>query len=702
MNKSSYPFPELFTLAGLSLFFSRPQIPASNIRYLTLCLIILFFATLFAIFFQERLWKGWEKVLLITSMTTVLFSFPYYFDRVNTTIPLFLAIFSLISIIGNWKIYFAASIGVIILGLYEKCVVQHGGVTTEFLSVGIVWVTFLALLYRHSIEESKWSRRLKQVTGSRDAARTILSSAVTGALSQEGGGETPGGVQGLIETLAGEILETSLYRVRTVTMAERVCLARPLSSQAIAWHLGIVSSEKDYELGSVGEITGGWDPIKIPFLLGKEYESSGEIIKNGAYPLSGKIIPEYIYSVPVYVGKIPGAVLFIERFSPGPLKGGEKEAVAMAADFISRILSLLNAFSDREKDLARYFHLRDFIRDVLDSRGIEDIFKASLTKIIAFFGTGSGLVAAKIPPNSKYRVITVEGMKGGFGGIKKGTLFEGGDTLFDWCIEKGVKRVVTRDSKDGGRAYSFPGELGEKLPKGRVLVAPFTTSIGEGEKIDGSLIIVIPKENSFSADDLDVVDDFIEVSLMAIPRASDYDAMKGEARKDPLTGLCNRRELFEKFDEDIARAKRKGKRVSFLMLDIDHFKQINDSFGHAFGDNVLQVFSRITSSIVRPYDTVARYGGEEFALILPDTNRDKALQIADRIRLSVKSKEFHIQGKQVRVTLSGGLSVYPDDSLEKEDIMGLADQALYHSKEWGRDMITPVNELLKRKNSFPS
>jgi len=157
---------------------------------------------------------------------------------------------------------------------------------------------------------------------------------------------------------------------------------------------------------------------------------------------------------------------------------------------------------------------------------------------------------------------------------------------------------------------------------------------------------------------------------------------------DHLTGLFNRRFLIEALDKELQRARRKDGMVSLIMIDLDHFKRINDSYGHMQGDVVLQKVALQLQKELRNYDVAARYGGEEFVAILPDTCLKEAYMVADRIRLSIQG--MHLAGPMAveRITASLGVSVYP--SPHYEDIDGLlrsADEALYQAKERGRNQV---------------
>ncbi len=157
---------------------------------------------------------------------------------------------------------------------------------------------------------------------------------------------------------------------------------------------------------------------------------------------------------------------------------------------------------------------------------------------------------------------------------------------------------------------------------------------------------------------------------------------------DHLTGLFNRRFLMECLDKEVQRARRKDGLVAILMLDIDHFKRINDTYGHLQGDVVLQKVALHIQKELRSYDIAARYGGEEFVTILPDTTLKEAFNVADRIRLSVQAMRFAGDLSNERVTVSLGVAVFPAPGMSDIDsLLRAADDALYHAKERGRNRV---------------
>ena len=166
------------------------------------------------------------------------------------------------------------------------------------------------------------------------------------------------------------------------------------------------------------------------------------------------------------------------------------------------------------------------------------------------------------------------------------------------------------------------------------------------------------------------------------------------ARTDALTGLHNRRALTEALDVEVRRTERHQRPFSLLMVDVDFFKKFNDAFGHPAGDRLLIGLGETLRENLRAMDVVARYGGEEFAVILGETTRAAAFQVAEKLRLAVREKVFREAGDGKpagRVTVSIGVATYPLDASSPSGLISQADQALYLAKEEGRDLVVCCN-----------
>ncbi len=167
-----------------------------------------------------------------------------------------------------------------------------------------------------------------------------------------------------------------------------------------------------------------------------------------------------------------------------------------------------------------------------------------------------------------------------------------------------------------------------------------------------------------------------------------FDKVKSLSIRDSLTGLFNHRHTMEQVANEFGRVGRYEGGVSLLMLDIDHFKKVNDTQGHQAGDMVLRDVARILKDTLRVVDSVGRYGGEEFVCILPHTGHEEAMQTAERLRVAVEEHAFRTGSRETRVTVSVGVATYPSTRVDSPGgLLREADKALYKAKEGGRNRV---------------
>jgi diguanylate cyclase (GGDEF)-like protein len=204
--------------------------------------------------------------------------------------------------------------------------------------------------------------------------------------------------------------------------------------------------------------------------------------------------------------------------------------------------------------------------------------------------------------------------------------------------------------------------------------------------VQGELIGVInlshSKPGSFDEDDLRLLTLISGQAASAIHKHLLYKEMETMAITDSLTGLYNRRHFLEKLGGEVLRSRRYGHSFSVIMVDIDHFKRINDMCGHSVGDAILKEFGALLERCARGSDVVARYGGEEFVILLPCTGRASALAAAERIRMDI---EKHVFPRRKRLTVSMGVATFPHSAADHLELLARADEALYAAKKTGRN-----------------
>ena len=211
-----------------------------------------------------------------------------------------------------------------------------------------------------------------------------------------------------------------------------------------------------------------------------------------------------------------------------------------------------------------------------------------------------------------------------------------------------------------------------------------------GNNTLGILRLDSPNENSFKTDDLRLLATLADVGAVAIDNAFLYERVEDLAIRDSLTGLYLRRYLLERMTQELSRVLRAKKELSFLMIDLDHFKKYNDQFGHVAGDILLRQMSMILSDYFRqPGDLVCRYGGEEFAVLLPECPKEKAIALAQEVRKKIEAQEIFLRRLKTSITVSIGVASFPKDAQLRDEIIQKADQALYRAKEKGRNRVWP-------------
>lgn len=185
---------------------------------------------------------------------------------------------------------------------------------------------------------------------------------------------------------------------------------------------------------------------------------------------------------------------------------------------------------------------------------------------------------------------------------------------------------------------------------------------------------------------------------------SDRKALEEElselATHDPLTGLNNRREMTHLLEEEVARATRYSREVALLWIDFDHFKDINDSFGHAAGDAVLRNVSHLLVDGIRAVDSVGRFGGEEFVILLPEMGVEEAREAAERLRQRVHETPIPLDtGESVPLTISIGIAVFPKHGRSPDALCAAADKAMYRAKQSGRNCVVMASAPAEAQNS---
>jgi diguanylate cyclase (GGDEF)-like protein len=249
------------------------------------------------------------------------------------------------------------------------------------------------------------------------------------------------------------------------------------------------------------------------------------------------------------------------------------------------------------------------------------------------------------------------------------------DVVGNWIVKQRIPVLISDWSEDP----RFPERSRDR--KGSLIACP----IHQEQEIVGVMQVESSEPKEWQEEDLRFLSDIANIVSLSMTNAMYYEKVESLAVKDSLTGLYARYRFDERVEQEFFRSKDRRLPLSLLILDIDHFKRVNDKWGHLLGDRVLKFIAKTIEKQTRETDFCARYGGEEFVVLMPLTTLKNAFQIAERIRMSIE--EGLVEPERVKVSISGGISCVLPGTQDALELIGAADRALYRAKEHGRNRI---------------
>lgn len=378
--------------------------------------------------------------------------------------------------------------------------------------------------------------------------------------------------------------------------------------------------------------------------------------------------------------------LLIRKAMSKPDKAGTSEEIFRVEQRlreVSQELAKANGELDRKRQIA--FYVPTIVRR-LSSRLPPNAIPAVAVRIAKEFFQASQ--AGYFAPHSESNEFTmVEGV--GFPpGWKNTVRISPDEGILGMALQNRV--VVTREEYlafKGSRAGG--GSLLEKSAVAVDLAVPVT----DASKILGAILVGgckvrVNEERQYAS----MVADLLSVAYQT---AMSIASVERDAAIDGLTRVYNRRHFSVWFENEIRRAKNYSQPLSLLMLDIDYFKKVNDTYGHNAGDMVLRKMAETLRAHTRSSDLVARYGGEEFVVALTSSNKDQAFTYAECFRKTIASLEVKVTGQEgpLKVTITCGVATYPEDGENTTDLLRAADEALYEGKQGGRNRVVRAQQV---------
>ncbi|MGA2192475.1 MAG: diguanylate cyclase [Nitrospirota bacterium] len=496
---------------------------------------------------------------------------------------------------------------------------------------------------------------------------SVKSITPEGRLLQqvESAAELDGALEGLLKTASSAIPSDNALLFMPTSDGTGVYLRVHTGKDSIEEHAVIPIGQ-----GLIGWVSKEKRPILAPSAAG-----------GPGYAVEGACS---FLAVPIMNGSFLEGVIALDASREDAFSEGDKEILSGFADIALSLLSNARAYQQVDLSARNFAALHRISTSVSSSLDLKTILErlAQLSReIIPYdymtvsFTEGEDSVVFKM-------------LKGYENARQPDGPVQLANSLLGWIVENRQPLCFTDLDQRTQKLPIFPeGKL--KADFKSFLGIPFLSQ----DKAQGVLTVALREPRAISAYQQHMLSIIANQVAVNIANAKLHHMMQMMATTDGLTGLINHRHFQEKADEEFERCKRLPVPLAVMLMDIDHFKRINDTYGHPVGDAVLKKVSKILRETVRAVDIAARYGGEEFIALLLNTDLSGAGQMAERIRTSIGKSRFLLNGENIPVTISIGYAVYPQDAADKKDLIEKADQALYWAKGNGRNRSCPYNSV---------
>jgi len=413
-------------------------------------------------------------------------------------------------------------------------------------------------------------------------------------------------------------------------------------------------------------------------------------LQNQKEPLDyddGSVVPHSLLTVPVLDQDLFEGLLCIDSLADHAFSGQDEEVLRLMAEEIVTVLTYYREqqrMSQRTRVYAALLEISKSLGSRLDLDHRLEITADSAKEIIDYDRCFIFLVE----PGE--RRLTVKAVKG----------YDPAVVDYTFALTNGLLSIIVKN-RQVLLFSQLPSQRAKHkiFPDGCKISVDCQSFLGLPLIIEdramGVVLFLSEKENAFTTYDRHVLSILCNHVAISIAEAQAHAQVERLAITDGLTGVYNHRRFQERLQEEFVRNARHPEPFSILMIDIDYFKKINDTFGHPAGDAVLKVIAKLLAKMVRKLDVVARYGGEEFVVLLLKTDAMQAWQMAERIRKAIESAPIDWQGQKIDVTVSIGVASQPEDATQREELIGCADKALYSSKRSGRNRSTLFRDLTR-------
>jgi diguanylate cyclase (GGDEF)-like protein len=432
----------------------------------------------------------------------------------------------------------------------------------------------------------------------------------------------------------------------------------------------------------------------------------GAVLRDRAPLIVGATKPG---QVPYYDGARAGvALVAVPILETGHLRGilvadrdaafaeADRDLLADATAQVLRVVQAEQVF--RAVERAKYEHERFYQATAMLGRALtpEQVMETAFDACAAIVEVDVAAIALYDKDRARHRVAAVRIAPGGEGLVEPRQLAE-----LEFRDNAGLASMVVKN-RHYLPAAGEPRELSAPIYTRKVkldddakslLVLPLLSA----DEAIGTLTLVARAEKRFTKDIREMLAVIANQVAVSLQNGFLYKKMETMATTDGLTGLTNHRSFQSRFEDLLQRATRHNHKVALLLCDVDHFKKVNDNYGHPIGDEVLRRVAKVLQEVPRKIDIPARYGGEEFAVLLDGVDVAQAKAVAERIRIEIAKTVVETDKGPLSVTESVGVAAFPDDGRDRETLIERADLALYHAKHTGRNRVVTWAEAQAAK-----
>jgi two-component system, cell cycle response regulator len=405
-----------------------------------------------------------------------------------------------------------------------------------------------------------------------------------------------------------------------------------------------------------------------------------------------------LVAVPILEGSHLRGILAADR--DAAFAEADRDLLIDAGGQVLRVVQAEQVF--RAVERAKYEHERFYQATALLGRALtpEQVMEHAFDACAAIVDFDAAAIALYEKERARHRVAAVRIGEHGTGLVDRAQL-EG----LEFKDNAGLASMVVKNRHylpSGGEPREVSAPIYTRKVKlddaKSLLVLPLLSA----DEAIGTLTLLSRSEKRFGKDVREMLAVIANQVAVALQNGFLYKKMETMATTDGLTGLTNHRTFQSRFEDLLQRAQRHGHKVALLLCDVDHFKKVNDNFGHPIGDEVLRRVAKVLQEVPRKIDVPARYGGEEFVVLLDNVDVIQAKAVAERIRAEIEKAVVETEKGSLSVTESIGIAVFPEDGKDRATLIERADLALYHAKHTGRNRVITWAESQAAKNKKAS